>query len=168
MSRVVIVLVPVPYIFCGDRWNCRCNIKSSVRNVLSRLVAETGCLTKRILLWSTCGKSRSGKRLSDGRVADLRGLGSVSNDKRDRITLNIERAGDHWFLRISMQTAPRSEMFMWYILYKRGEGGVERMNQEVSRFSVPGQEEYFGGRKSNRHSEVLGAQAPLESFATHG
>ena len=39
-------------------------------------------------------------------------------EERDSITLNIERAGDHWFLRISMQTEPRSDMFMWYILKK--------------------------------------------------
>lgn len=43
------------------------------------------------------------------------GLGSVSNEESDSMTLNIERAGDHWLLRMSMQTAPRSEMFMWYI-----------------------------------------------------
>jgi len=40
------------------------------------------------------------------------GLGSVSSDERDNMTLKIERAGDHSFLRISMQTAPRSDMFM--------------------------------------------------------
>lgn len=55
----------------------------------------------------------------DIKIDRSRGLGSISNDERDNTTLNIERAGDHWFLRISMQTAPRSEMFMWYILCKK-------------------------------------------------
>lgn len=58
------------------------------------------------------------KQAGNGKVDHLRGLGSVSKEERDSITLNIERAGDHWFLSISMQTAPRSDMFMWYILGK--------------------------------------------------
>lgn len=56
----------------------------------------------------------------NGKVVHLRGLGSVSNDERDNITLKIERAGDHSFLRISIQTAPRSDMFIWYILRENG------------------------------------------------
>ena len=36
-------------------------------------------------------RKRTGKR----KIVHLRGLGSVSNDERDNITLNIERAGDH-------------------------------------------------------------------------
>ena len=70
------------------------------------------------------------ERASNIKVANLRGLGSVSSDERERMTLNIERAGDHWFLRISMQTAPRSEIFIWYILRKGG-GGVECMGQRI-------------------------------------
>ena len=35
------------------------------------------------------------KRTGNRKIAYLRGLGSVSNDERDNITLNIERAGDH-------------------------------------------------------------------------
>ena len=33
--------------------------------------------------------------MSGVEVAYLRGFGSVSMDERDKITLNIERAGDH-------------------------------------------------------------------------
>jgi len=53
------------------------------------------------------------------------GFGSVSMDERDKMTLNIDRAGDHWFLRISMQTEPRSDMFMWYIRVKKRIFGAE-------------------------------------------
>jgi len=35
------------------------------------------------------------KRTDNRKIVHLRGLGSVSNDERDNITLNIERAGDH-------------------------------------------------------------------------
>ena len=35
------------------------------------------------------------KRSGNRKIVHLRGLGSVSNDERDNITLNIERAGDH-------------------------------------------------------------------------
>jgi hypothetical protein len=44
------------------------------------------------------------------------GLGSVRREERERMTLNIDRAGDQFCLRISMHTDPRSEMFIWYIL----------------------------------------------------
>jgi hypothetical protein len=47
------------------------------------------------------------------------GLGSVKSEDKDRITLKIERAGDQLFLRMSIQTPPRSEMFMWYMLRSR-------------------------------------------------
>ena len=46
----------------------------------------------------------------------LLGLGSVSKEERERITLKTESAGDQLCLRISIQTFPRSDMFMWYIL----------------------------------------------------
>lgn len=35
------------------------------------------------------------KRADSRKITNLRGLGSISNDERDNITLNIERAGDH-------------------------------------------------------------------------
>lgn len=35
------------------------------------------------------------ERASNIKVANLRGFGSVSSDERERMTLNIERAGDH-------------------------------------------------------------------------
>jgi hypothetical protein len=65
--------------------------------------------------WGSLGQ----KREINVKLANLRGFGSVSSDERDNMTLKIERAGDHWFLRISMQTAPRSDMFMWYILCEK-------------------------------------------------
>lgn len=65
-----------------------------------------------------------------------------------------------------MQTAPRSDMFIWYILYKKG--GVEHTSQRIPHLCAPGQEEYLGSGKSSRHNEMLGVQARWKSVATHG
>lgn len=43
----------------------------------------------------------------------LLGLGSVSRDERERITLNRDNAGDQLCLRMSIQMFPLSLMFMW-------------------------------------------------------
>jgi len=40
-------------------------------------------------------------------------LGSVRREESERTTLKRERAGDQLCLRMSMQTFPRSLMFMW-------------------------------------------------------
>ena len=53
------------------------------------------------------------------------GFGSVRREERESITLYSESAGDQLVLRMSMQTLPRSEMFMWYILVvTRSEDGT--------------------------------------------
>lgn len=44
------------------------------------------------------------------------GLGSVSKDDSDSMTLNKDRAGLHMVFRMSRQMCPESEMFIWYIL----------------------------------------------------
>lgn len=41
---------------------------------------------------------------------DLLGLGSVNNEDIESITLNRDRAGDQFDLRISMQMPPVSEI----------------------------------------------------------
>ena len=49
---------------------------------------------------------------------NILGLGSVSREERERMTLKRERAGDQLCLRISIQMLPRSLMFMWYMLVR--------------------------------------------------
>lgn len=53
------------------------------------------------------------------------GLGSVRSEDRESMTLNIERAGDQLFLRMSMHMLPCSEMFMWYIFVVNTALGAE-------------------------------------------
>lgn len=60
------------------------------------------------------GKERKGKGREERE--DVRGFGSVRREDRERMTLKTERAGDQLCFSMSMQTFPRSEMFMWYIL----------------------------------------------------
>ena len=44
------------------------------------------------------------------------GLGSVSSEDSDKMTLKMESAGLQAFFRISRQMWPVWEMFIWYIL----------------------------------------------------
>jgi hypothetical protein len=48
--------------------------------------------------------------------SDKQGLGSVRRELSERTTLKIDSAGDQLFFRMSIQTFPFSEIFMWYML----------------------------------------------------
>jgi hypothetical protein len=47
------------------------------------------------------------------RRSDKPGLGSVRRELSESTTLKIDRAGDQLFFRMSIQTFPFSEIFMW-------------------------------------------------------
>lgn len=52
-------------------------------------------------------------------IGSLLGLGSVKRDDSERRTLYKDSAGDQFCFSTSMHTCPRSEIFIWYILYNR-------------------------------------------------